>query len=149
LPIAALTGENDDDLGIRTLRAGAQDYLCKDDVNQWLLVRSLRHAMERKRLEGQLAERSSILEARIAACTVEADLQAARLRVLAAELSQTEHRERQRLARLFHEHFQQLLVGARFNLGTLSGRLRAPPMDSVVGQVLAALDDAITSAVSF
>jgi len=37
---------------------------------------------------------------------------AAQLQVLAAELTQTEHRERRRLAQILHDHLQQLLYAA-------------------------------------
>ncbi|MFB3905627.1 MAG: PAS domain S-box protein [Acidobacteriota bacterium] len=41
------------------------------------------------------------------------------LRALASELTLTERRERQRLAKILHDHVQQLLVGAKFRLATL------------------------------
>lgn len=40
-----------DDLGSQAIRAGAHDYLWKDTVNPDLLRRTVRHAMERRRLE--------------------------------------------------------------------------------------------------
>ena len=67
----------------------------------------------------------------------------AQLRALAVELSRTEERERRRLAQLLNEQLQQLLVGARFNLGTLSGKLRTKMAARVVQEVLGALDEAI------
>ncbi len=39
---------------------------------------------------------------------------AAQLRALARELTMTEQRERRRMAKLLHDHLQQLLVGAKF-----------------------------------
>ena len=50
LPIVVLTGLSNEDLGISAVQKGAQDYLVKDQVNLYLLGRSLRYAIERKRL---------------------------------------------------------------------------------------------------
>lgn len=49
--IVVLTGYEDDNLGVQALQIGAQDYLPKSDVNSKLLVRSLRYAIERHRIE--------------------------------------------------------------------------------------------------
>jgi PAS domain S-box-containing protein len=51
-----------------------------------------------------------------------AERQTEQLRSLALELSQTEQRERRHLAQLLHDHLQQLLVGATFNIGLLDGQ---------------------------
>ncbi len=51
LPIVVFTGAGDEEAGIRALTAGAQDYLLKGQVNSTVLVRALRYAIERKRLE--------------------------------------------------------------------------------------------------
>lgn len=45
----------------------------------------------------------------------------ARLQKLAAELTQAEHRERQRIAHILHEDLQQRLVGIQFKLHALNG----------------------------
>ena len=47
LPIVVLTASADEELGIKALQRGAQDYLVKDQVNSRLLSRSLRHSIER------------------------------------------------------------------------------------------------------
>jgi phosphoserine phosphatase RsbU/P len=57
-PIIVLTGLNDETVAVQAVQAGAQDYLVKGQVDSTLLVRSIRYAMERKRLE---LERSQIL----------------------------------------------------------------------------------------
>ena len=55
LPIVVLTGLDDREIGVRAIRRGAQEYLAKDELTEDLLTRSLRHAIERKRRERQLA----------------------------------------------------------------------------------------------
>lgn len=55
VPIVVLTGLDDDAMGIEALHAGAQDYLIKGEIDAKSLCRSLRYAMERKRLEELLA----------------------------------------------------------------------------------------------
>lgn len=62
--VLVLTGLRDFQLGVAAVRAGAQDYLNKQDLSAPLLVRAIRYAMERKRAD--LAQRR----------LVEADLRA-------------------------------------------------------------------------
>jgi PAS domain S-box-containing protein len=68
---------------------------------------------------------------------------ARQLRALATELGQTEHRERLRLARILHDHLQQILVAAQFNLATIGGR---GGDRQAVERVSGILDEAITAA---
>jgi serine phosphatase RsbU (regulator of sigma subunit) len=49
--IVVLTGEADEYLGERAVRAGAQDYLVKGDVAGHMLDRVIRYAVERRRAE--------------------------------------------------------------------------------------------------
>jgi PAS domain S-box-containing protein len=54
--IIVLTGHTDDALAIDCLRNGAQDYLVKQHLTEELLVRTIQHAKERKRIELALRE---------------------------------------------------------------------------------------------
>jgi DNA-binding NarL/FixJ family response regulator len=54
LPVIVLTDLNDEKLAIQTIRAGAQDYLIKKDIDIGILERSLFFAIERKRSETTL-----------------------------------------------------------------------------------------------
>ncbi|MEW6660040.1 MAG: response regulator [Thermodesulfobacteriota bacterium] len=56
LPIVVLTGLADEELGIKAVQRGAQDYLLKGQVHMDLLVRSLRYAIERKQMVTELQE---------------------------------------------------------------------------------------------
>lgn len=51
LPVVVLTGSTDVDTALRALRAGAQDYLSKAEIDGSLLARALRYSIERKRLQ--------------------------------------------------------------------------------------------------
>ncbi len=53
-PIVVMTGLNDETLAMKALQRGAQDYLVKGQVNGDLLARSIRYAIERKRIEEEL-----------------------------------------------------------------------------------------------
>ena len=50
VPVVVLTGLDDDQVAVEAVRAGAQDYLVKGQIDGRLLVRSVTYAMERKRL---------------------------------------------------------------------------------------------------
>jgi signal transduction histidine kinase len=54
LPVIVLTGLNDEETGLRAVGKNAQDYLVKGQIQKDLLARSLRYAVERKRIETML-----------------------------------------------------------------------------------------------
>ena len=51
VPIVVLTGTNDETLALQAVRAGAQDYLLKRNLDSHILARVLRYAIERKRAD--------------------------------------------------------------------------------------------------
>ncbi|HEX8823597.1 MAG TPA: ATP-binding protein [Archangium sp.] len=51
LPLVVLTGTDDEQLAMKAVHTGAQDYLVKGQATGPLLVRALRYAIERKRAE--------------------------------------------------------------------------------------------------
>jgi signal transduction histidine kinase len=55
-PIVVLTGFSNESLGLEAIAQGAQDYLVKDDVNNTLLARAVRFAIERSALLRELKE---------------------------------------------------------------------------------------------
>ncbi|MDQ1272126.1 MAG: hypothetical protein QG591_756 [Planctomycetota bacterium] len=53
-PVIILTGQDDHEVDNEAMKAGAADYLVKGQINASLLERSIRHAMERKRVQEAL-----------------------------------------------------------------------------------------------
>ncbi|MFF4079163.1 PP2C family protein-serine/threonine phosphatase [Streptomyces sp. NPDC001777] len=49
--VLALTAEDDAELAAEAVRVGAQDYLCRDDLDGRLLSRAIRYAVARKRAD--------------------------------------------------------------------------------------------------
>lgn len=54
IPVVVVTGDNDHAAGIKAVQAGAQDYLSKNELDSSMLERTVRYAIERKRLEEEL-----------------------------------------------------------------------------------------------
>ena len=72
LPIVVLTGLADEDVGLESLREGAQDYLIKGQTDSVLLSRCLAYAIERNRADQQrqqlveeLRQSQELLEQRV------------------------------------------------------------------------------------
>ncbi len=120
LPLIVLTGSGQGEHGRAAIRAGAQEYLTKDEANPSSIARTLRHAVERKRLENELRSVNETLEqckasaarqqieqiaaletqrkARLAALNLMADAVAARNQALDARAALALSEERLRLA---------------------------------------------------
>jgi diguanylate cyclase (GGDEF)-like protein len=60
VPVVVLTEVDDEEVGLNTVRGGAQDYLIKGKVGPDLLQRSIRYAVERHRLTWALRSLSLI-----------------------------------------------------------------------------------------
>ncbi len=78
LPIVIMSGINDEAVAIEAMRNGAQDYLIKGQVDAGMLVRALRYAIERKRIEAQiqqLRDREAVLREINVALTSTLDLE--------------------------------------------------------------------------
>jgi PAS domain S-box-containing protein len=70
MPLVVLTGREDEVLAHKSVRAGVQDYLYKNEATGSLLARTMMYAIERQevhaRLEQRVEERTAELEAEIA-----------------------------------------------------------------------------------
>ncbi len=65
IPVVVLTGRDDEEIALEAVRRGAQDYLDKGNVDEKLLVRSIRYAMDRKSMESALRRARDDLEKRV------------------------------------------------------------------------------------
>lgn len=64
VPVVVLTGLEDESLALEAVRRGSQDYLVKGQVGGPLLERSIRYAIERRRLLMEIDRRQRELEVR-------------------------------------------------------------------------------------
>ena len=69
--VIVLTGLDDEALAAEAMKAGAQDYLVKDQIENRALPRVLRHAMERRHLDGRLRDQQFYTR-----CLVESNIDA-------------------------------------------------------------------------
>lgn len=59
IPIIILTGLTDEEISIKAVRSGAQDYLVKGNININMMVRTILHSIERDKLQKELEEARS------------------------------------------------------------------------------------------
>ncbi len=62
IPIVVLTGTDGEEIGMKAIQEGAQDYLVKQDVNKNVLRRTIVYALERGRLLNKVKRHESRLE---------------------------------------------------------------------------------------
>ncbi|MCP4756284.1 MAG: response regulator [Proteobacteria bacterium] len=65
LPIIVLTGVDDESIGVRAVRAGAQDYISKTRMDTKMLARSVRYAIERSLTKEELRKTNEKLSSAI------------------------------------------------------------------------------------
>lgn len=61
-PIILLTGQGDWQIDLEAMKAGAADYLEKNQLNAPLLERSIRYAIERKQTEQKIRQQAALLD---------------------------------------------------------------------------------------
>ena len=117
------------------LRARRTQYRLRDSMAECGVLEKELHASKNEfdmALDQRVAERTAAVEQR-----------AAQLRAMAFELTQSEQRDRRRLARLLHDNLQQLLVAARMKLGALRRRVQGSDLERAMEQVDGLLDQSI------
>jgi len=62
VPVVVLTGLKDDDVAVEAIERGAQDYLVKDTVDETVLRRTIRYALERHTQQQALRRQNERLE---------------------------------------------------------------------------------------
>ena len=60
VPVVVMTGNTDEDLAVQAVQEGAQDYLVKNQIHEFLLGRTLRYAIERNLARQILREREEL-----------------------------------------------------------------------------------------
>lgn len=60
--VVVLTGRDDEELAVKTLQEGAQDYLLKGFADFGLLRRAIRYSIERKRTQREMRHRAEMAE---------------------------------------------------------------------------------------
>lgn len=147
VPVVVLTGLEDEEVGLDSLRAGAQDYLIKGHMTADTIGRSARYAIQRHQILRDLHEARERLEDKVRQRTVElartveqlqqevthrlaaeAEVREAQLEVLRAT-----EREQRRIGRDLHDGIQGTLVGLDMMLKVLDRAAGAP--DAVPEQV--------------
>jgi len=61
IPVIVLSGSHDEAMALQTVEEGAQDYLVKGSVDQALMVRSVRYAIQRAAAERALEDERNLL----------------------------------------------------------------------------------------
>ncbi len=111
--ILVMTGLNNLDASLSTLRGGAQDYLLKNEISSAYLHRSIQFALERQRLNLDLRRTTE------------------RLRKLTTRLEHVREDERKRFSREIHDGMGQRLTALKMDIDWLSKQLHKLPESSV------------------
>ena len=147
LPIIFLTAYyQEDEHVLQGYDAGAVDYLnkpCNPSVLRSKVAVFVDLFRANRSLEEENAERRQA-EQKLAERTAEVQQLVTQLRALATELTQTEQRERKRLAKVLHDHIQQLLVSAKMQVSLLSRE----QMPSGCWEIMQEIDGILKEAIS-
>jgi len=97
-PMVVLSGQDDEEVALRALQSGAQDYLIKGQSDGNLIARSIRYSIERERTEEDLRQREKQLEE------------------LVGKLITAQEEERRRVAYEVHDGLTQVAIATHQHL---------------------------------
>jgi signal transduction histidine kinase len=120
VPIVLLTAKADDELLVRLLKEGAQDYLQKPFASKRLLAKMDRLIADRKQMAGELE----------------------RMHQFSGHLLQAEDQERKQIAHELHENTAQYLAALGMNLSMVrdSDVAMSPKMQRILAQGISLLE---------
>ncbi len=136
IPAILLTGRGSYDVDMEAMKAGADDYIAKNEVTPQLLERTIRYSIERKQIEEALRSSNEELERRVAART--------------SELHEMRHRQMERveaerleLAQEIHDGPMQELYAMVFQLQALADGVNDSSDRDIVESMLGTLEKVI------
>lgn len=112
LPVIVLTGENSPEVIVSAMQKGARDFLLKERLTKESLSLAVRSALS----ETASVTDSPKRETPAGPFSQDGQERDRRLHPLATVLTLAEQRERRRVARLVHDHLQQLLYAVQMQL---------------------------------
>lgn len=134
-------------LGTLSFGTRTRDHFSESDVETMRTVTDqVAMAMLRVETERAVREFSVTLEQRVAERTAQVEALVTRLRELTLDLSEAELRERRRVARVLHDHLQQILVASKLQVGILRSRVRGDLLRRSARQADDLLGEAILAA---
>lgn len=146
IPIIFLTAYyQEDEYALQGYDVGAVDYIAKP-FNAAVLRSKVAVFAELYRMNRALYDEIEAridTERRLAVRTSEVQQLVGQLRALALELTRTEQRERRRLAKILHDHLQQLLVSTKMQIFMLQRGELSEKSAAALNLVQTAIEDAI------
>jgi signal transduction histidine kinase len=111
-PVILLTAWQDRKTDMDAMQAGAADFLVKDEISPSVLERSIRYAMERKKMTDAL--RAAVVESKANELALrESERQ---LRALSSKLLTSQEEERKRVAGELHDSVGQTLAALKYGV---------------------------------
>ncbi|MFZ2446620.1 MAG: response regulator [Syntrophobacteraceae bacterium] len=104
-PIIILTGHGDYKVDVEAMKLGAADFLEKGELNEHMLERTIRYAIERKKSETALRESEKQLD------------------YLSSQLLLVQENERRKIAAELHDNLGQVLTAIKYNIETIMNRM--------------------------
>ncbi len=106
VPIILVTGQGNLEVDMEAMKAGAADFLAKGEINGPLLDRSIRYAIEQRRIMENLRESEG------------------QCRVLSSQLLAAQETERRNIASEIHDSIGQTLAAINFGVDSVLAELR-------------------------